>query len=270
MIYPFAASTEAAIAINAAIQAGKTILDLYLPEIAAVEKEDGGPLTIADTKSNGIICSALEKTGFPILSEETADTTNRLAVHTVWIVDPLDGTKDFIHHTGEFSVMIGLVQNHIPTLGVVYVPAVEKLYVAEQGKGAYAYDGSMWRPLQVSTVNTLRRARTVVSRHHFSDQDKKFVEALNVKEYVQRGSCGCKIAEVSAGAADVYFTWSKNIKQWDSCAAYRIITEAGGRMTDMSGKELRYNTENIHHMDGILVTNGLLHDEVLTHSLKRS
>lgn len=251
-------------AIEAAKTAGEAMLEIYKTDFKVSEKEPGQLLTRADTDADAIIQEALAPSGFPILSEESADDVSRLQAERVWIVDPLDGTSDFVNKTGEFSVMIALVENHEPVIGVVYAPATDLLYVAEKGKGAFCFVNSEWKQLQVSGTSSIAAARAVTSRHHFTEEERAILNHLNVREFVPKGSAGLKIADIAQGSADVYFTLTNKIKQWDTAAAYCILKEAGGAMTSTRGAELCYNTENVYHEDGILVSNGVLHDVLLS------
>lgn len=252
---------ETQLAINAAHQAAQEILGVYQTDFKS-EMRDGEPVTEADGRSNTVILQELSGTGYPILSEETLDDSSRLGQVKVWIVDPLDGTSDFISKTGEFSVMIGLVDNGKPVLGVVYQPTKNTLYVAEQGKGAYQQIGKDWHSLKVSEIKDILEARVLMSRHHLSEKEEKFINQLGVNKFVQQGSCGLKIALIATGQAELYLTMTDKIKQWDTCAAACIITEAGGQISDMLGNPLQYNTAVVNHQHGILVSNGYFSERV--------
>ena len=242
-------------AIATALKAAEAVMDVYSHDFS-VDVVNGQPVTEADRRSNALIQAALANTGYPILSEESPDDSQRLTKSNVWIVDPLDGTSDFVNKTGDFSVMIGLVENQVPVLGVVYKPVGDELYVAEAGRGAYVKKEGQWQQLKVSQVAETSSAKAVMSRHHLSDTDKAIVEQLGVSQYLQRGSCGLKVAAVASGEAELYFTSTSKIKQWDTCAAFCLVTEAGGIMTDLRGQPLLYNTEKVNHQYGILVSNG--------------
>ncbi|MBI2636806.1 MAG: 3'(2'),5'-bisphosphate nucleotidase CysQ [Parcubacteria group bacterium] len=250
-------------AVGAARAAGEAILKIYKTDFEVSEKEAGQMLTVADTDADAVIHEMLAPSGYPILSEESADDTRRLSSERVWIVDPLDGTSDFVNRTGEFSIMIALVENHEPIIGVVYAPTSSTLYVAEKGKGAFCFADNKWKQLHVSVTSSLPSAKAVVSRHHFTDKERAILQKLTVSEFVHKGSAGLKIADITQGSAELYFTVTNKIRQWDTAAGYCILTEAGGRMTDMLGQDLLYNTEDVQHQNGILATNGLLHGAVI-------
>jgi len=254
---------EMTLAAAAALSAGEQVARIYSGHFLHTLKNGREPLTEADTLSDKIIRNTLSAAGYAMLSEESPDTAERLGREKVWIIDPLDGTKDFINRTGEFSVMIALVEAGIPILGVVFCPVDDVLYIAEAGKGAYVRRAGVWQAIQASTVAELAKARAVVSRNHLTSQEELLIKKLNLFSFIQKGSSGLKIAEVASGQADLYFTFSDKIKQWDTAAAYCIIKETGGEMTDMRGQRLEYNTPDVYHKDGILVTNGRLHASVV-------
>lgn len=249
-------SSETETAMRAAEKAGERILKIYNTRFDTEFKSDEEPVTLADTESEKIIIEALTATSIPVLSEERGDDLKRLRSSKVWIVDPLDGTSDFVRRTGEFAVMIGLAVDHTPTVGVIYQPIGDILYVAEKGQGAYMRADGHWSKLSVSSVSEALDARAIMSKHHFSTEDKQVLDQLGVHSYVRHGSAGLKAAAIARGEAELYFTFTDKIKQWDTCAAYSIVTEAGGKITDTRGQALVYNTKNVNHEHGILVSNG--------------
>lgn len=253
---------EMSLAVSAALTGGERIMDVYRSEFSHTFKDGKEPITEADLASNEAIRQTLSSSGWPILSEESADGKERLASSRVWIVDPLDGTSDFVNRTGEFSIMIALVEAGEPILGVVFRPLDKTLYLGQKGAGAYKSKHGAWLELRVSAKSDLRKARTVVSRHHLSEQEKSFLEKMQINSFAQKGSSGLKIAAVAEGEADLYFTFSDKIKHWDTAAGYAIIKEAGGEITDMLGKKLTYNTADVYHKNGILAGNKFIHAAV--------
>ena len=245
--------------INAIMVAGDKVNEIYETDFEVNKKEDNSPITRADLESNVIIRAALEQTGIPILSEEDADDKERLNSKKVWIIDPLDGTQDFVNRTGEFTILIGLVENHVPVMGLVYLPTKKILYFAENGLGAFCYDSQKWERISVREVSELDVCLALVSRHHLSGKEKKLLDHLGITNTAQIGST-LKVMEISAGRADVYLTTTNKMHQWDTCASYCIISEAGGKMTDIAGNELVYNTDSVNHENGLLVTNGFIHE----------
>jgi len=253
---------ETQLAVKAAIIAGKTVMNVYNQEFSLTLKKDNEPLTEADVKSNQIIQNIISDSGYPILSEESEDNKKRLDSKKIWIVDPLDGTSDFIKKTGEFTIMISLVEEHIPILGVIYWPTKSILYLAQKGQGAFKSDNGAWSKLSVSNVSELENCRAVGSRYHISDTEQNLIKRLNISQFTSKGS-SLKVADISSGNAELYFTTTNKIKQWDTCASYCLITEAGGKMTDMFGNDLKYNTERLNHENGLLVSNGLIHNHII-------
>lgn len=253
---------ELDVAINAAIKAGEAIIEIYKGEFGTGTKSDDSPITIADLKSNEIIKSILSKTEHMILSEEDKDDQKRLNQETIWIVDPLDGTSDFIDKTGEFTIMISLVKNGKPIIGVINWPTEDTLFVAQKGAGAYRRCHQEWKGISVTDVSDLSKCRTVGSRHHLSDKEKEFIKRLGITDFTSIGS-SLKVGKISSGEAEAYITTTNKMKEWDSAASYCIINEAGGMMTDMNGNDLSYNKKDVYHKNGILVTNGKIHQKIV-------
>jgi 3'(2'), 5'-bisphosphate nucleotidase len=254
--------SEAVLAVEAITSASKAVLEIYGEEFTSDLKDDDSPITKADLQSNEIIKKVLSTTGLPILSEEDKDDKSRINYEKIWIVDPLDGTSDFVNKTGEFTVMIGLVKHKRPILGLISRPTTNTLFLAQSGRGAYKFENNSWQKLSVSKTSDIRKCRAVGSRFHLSEGEKRFFRELGVLSFESRGS-SLKVAEISMGLADLYLTSSNKIKHWDTCASHCLVTEAGGKMTDMLGNEISYNTEQINHENGLLVTNGLVHDEII-------
>ena len=253
---------ELDIAIEAAVNAGNAILRIYKKDYKTITKHDDSPLTEADLKSNDVIKDILSKTGHVILSEEDKDEQDRLLMETVWIVDPLDGTSDFIDETGEFTVMIALVKNKKPIVGVINWPTENTIFAAQKGGGAFKYSNNRWEKINVTSISEISKCRMVGSRHHLSDNERHFIEKLGIKNFTSIGS-SLKVGKISSGEAEAYLTTTNKIKEWDSAASYCIIHEAGGKMTDVFGNDLSYNNKVINHENGILVTNGLIHEKIV-------
>ena len=253
---------ELDVAIEAACSAGKIIMDIYQKDFDAKTKRDNSPITIADLKSNEIIKSILSKTGHMILSEEDKDDQKRLLERTIWIVDPLDGTSDFIDKTGEFTIMIALVKDGKPLIGVINWPTEKTLFVAQKGSGAFKRSNCCWGKISVTEISEITKCRTVGSRHHLSDKEKQFIEKLGITDFTSIGS-SLKVGKISSGEAEAYITTTNKMKEWDSAASYCIINEAGGKMTDMNGNDLIYNKKDVFHYNGILATNGRIHQKIL-------
>ncbi len=253
---------ELDIAIKAANDAGNAILEIYQRDFKVSKKSDDSPITDADLKSNEVIKKILSQTQHAILSEEDNDDQSRLSKEMIWIVDPLDGTSDFIDKTGEFTVMIALIKNKKPILGVIGWPTEKTLFVAQKDSGAFRYSNDEWQKISVTTETELSKCRTVGSRHHLSDKEKSFIKKLGIEDFTSIGS-SLKVGKISSGEAEAYITTTNKMKEWDSAASYCIILEAGGKMTDMLGNDITYNNKEVYHQNGILVTNGLIHEKIV-------
>ena len=253
---------ETNLAINSVIDAGKTVMKIYNQPFETKIKSDNSPITEADIASNKIIQKIISASDYPILSEETKDNKKRLEKETVWIIDPLDGTSDFINKTGEFTIMIGLVRKQVPVLGIIYCPPQNTLYVAQQNQGSYQLAGEKWSKMSVSTISDLTKSRTVYSRHHSEESERLFFKYIKTKKLTKRGS-SLKAIDVASGTSELYFTSTNKIKQWDTCASYCLVKEAGGNMTDVCGNDLKYNIDDVNHQNGIIVSNGLVHEKVI-------
>lgn len=232
-------------AIAAAIQAGRCILEIYDCGFKVEHKDDQTPLTEADMAAHEIIESGLRDVdpSIPILSEESADIpfSERQQWRRYWLVDPLDGTREFIKRNGEFCVNIALIQDHEPVLGVIYAPVLGVTYSACRGQGAFKRD-AMNAPVR---IDTRRRSEGPVlvagSRSHRGDSLRRFLANLGPYELIPMGSAikSCLVAE---GKADVYARLGPT-SEWDTAAAQIIVEEAGGRITDTRMRPLRYNTK---------------------------
>lgn len=229
-------------AIEASLEAGKEILDIYESTFEVEYKDDRSPLTIADKKGHNVIVKALHETGIPVLSEEgkAISFDERSSWSTLWIVDPLDGTKEFIKQNGEFTVNIALVHNGSPVLGVIYVPVEETLYFAAEGFGAYRLDQAAhfkeadgiedYMDQAVRLPEKQDRPFTMVgSRSHMSAETVDYFEGIREEypeaEVISRGS-SLKICMVAEGSADVYPRFAPTM-EWDTCAGHAIANEAG-------------------------------------------
>jgi len=257
---------ELAQAIDLAREAGKKILQVYYGREYGVEFKAGDePVTLADRAANSLIVRGIERT-FPrdaILAEESADDGHRFSASRVWLVDPVDGTQDFINRDDEFSVMIGLLIDGKPILGVVYQPTNDLLYYASEEEGAFMdYHGRV-TPLRVSDVAQVPQMRIVSSRTHLSPEVVAIQQALGISRHLRHGSAGLKVGLVCQQEADVYINTGNMSKEWDVCAPEAILHEAGGVMTDLEGSPVRYNQEDVRQRHGILASNGKNHDLIV-------
>ena len=254
---------EINVAIDAIYESGNAVMKVYDQNFTSSVKDDKSPITEADIQSNEILQKHLSQIGFTILSEESIDDKIRLEQDYVWIIDPLDGTSDFINRTGEFTVMVALVKSKIPILGLVYWPLEDKLFIAHENEGAYVFTEKIWKKIHVNKIQKLEDCEAVGSRHHLSEHERKFLDELKLEKFTEKGS-SLKAMDISSGNSELYITTTNKIKQWDTCASNCILRESGGKMTDIFGNELEYNTENVNHENGILATNSIIHNEVVT------
>jgi 3'(2'), 5'-bisphosphate nucleotidase len=228
--------------------AGAAILDIYERDDFGVEqKADESPLTLADKAANDVIIKGLEALNFiaPIISEESREIpfNERQQYTRFWLVDPLDGTKEFIKRNGEFTVNIALIESGSVVLGVVYIPVTNEMFYAASGLGAWREGND--QPLSAPTY-TLRDSglRVVASRSHLNEATQAFVDGLDAPLVVSRGS-SLKMIEIARGQADVYPRLAPTM-EWDTAAAQAILQEAGGKMIDQStGQPMAYNKETL-------------------------
>ena len=260
---------ELQLAVELARAAGAAILDLYEGPINVEQKnydDDVEPVTQADRLANELIVTGLKRE-FPndgILAEESIDTTRRLEKSRVWMVDPLDGTNGFIDGNGDFAVQIGLAEEGKCTLGVVYQPLTGVLYRAVRDQGTWI-ERPNFEPerAHVSDKNDLSLMRLAASRSHRSPRMNKVVTRFGFRDEVQRGSVGIKIGLLIEQQCDVYIHLSPRTKQWDTCAPEVVLTEAGGRITDLFGYPLSYNVPDVQNRNGLVASNGAAHDQII-------
>ncbi|MEK7554895.1 MAG: adenylyl-sulfate kinase [Patescibacteria group bacterium] len=245
-------------------RAGAGILNVRKSVFKTNAKADGSMVTDADLCAEKIIQEGLASFGWPILSEEGVDDTLRLKSEFVWIVDPLDGTRSFAEGKDDFVVMIGLVKNGTPILGVVYQPAEDKLYEAIKGKGAFLTVKGTRTKLSTSDIKESHEARYISSLHHGTEASDILPRILQITRRERVASNGVKMGLIAEGRFDILFNPTYKMGEWDTCAPQVIIEEAGGIVTGAFGQELVYNKEVPLVPYGILATNGALHGKVLT------
>lgn len=231
-----------------AIRAGEEIIKVYSREFEVEYKEDSSPLTEADKAFHEVIDAGLQELApaIPVISEEGADIpwAERSTYKSFWLVDPLDGTKEFIKRNGEFTVNIALIEGNVPVLGVIYVPAKGILYYGQKGNGAYRQArGEDPVKIQRTLVGQSSAVRAVVSRSHPSPEVEEFLKPYSVASRVEAGS-SLKFCLVAEDKADIYPrlgpTW-----EWDSAAGHAIAEAAGCFVTMPDGSPLTYNKESL-------------------------
>ncbi len=246
-------------AIRAAATAGAEILDVYGSDFSVEFKQDRSPLTLADHRAHRAIVSALSGTGIPVLSEEgkTIPCAERRLWSRFWLVDPLDGTKEFVKRNGEFTVNIALIENRHPVAGVILAPVTGRIYFASVDSGAWTTElhGAVPASLDGITGNARRLPgnasggpfSVVASRSHMSPETLEFVEKLRSGhpdlELVSVGS-SLKLCLIAEGSADIYPRFGPTM-EWDTAAGHAIVECSGGYLEQPDGSPVTYNKENL-------------------------
>ncbi len=251
---------ELAVAKEAAVKAGYAIMDVYenAEDMQITYKDGDMPLTAADKASNRIIVDALKK-AFPeyaILSEEEKDDLSRLNNDYCFVVDPLDGTKEFIKRNGQFTVNIALSYKHKSVMGVIYVPVTGELYYAAQGQGAYLDTKEQTgKKLQVSECTDISKVRMVMSSSHGCEQMDRLLEKYHISNFVKMGSSlkGCVVAK---GEAELYYRFNPTM-EWDTAAMQCIVEEAGAVFRQMDDTPMLYNREDSLNAKGFYIINSM-------------
>ncbi|MBA4158607.1 MAG: 3'(2'),5'-bisphosphate nucleotidase CysQ [Gemmatimonadetes bacterium] len=232
-----------------AAQAGRRILTFYRQDAQVEQKADASPLTLADRAAHELIRRELRRLTpeIPLLSEESeaAEVEHRRSWRRFWLVDPLDGTKEFIKQTGEFTVNLALIEEGAPVLGVVHVPATGVSYFARQGQGAYRTgEGGEPQRIRPRRADPARLA-VVASRDHAGPLVKALLERLPGATTLSMGSA-LKFCLVAEGKADLYLRDLPTM-EWDTAAAQCVVEEAGGSVTDLEGQRLLYNRPSMQN-----------------------
>jgi len=241
--------------VNLAQKAGDAIMEIYARDFTVEQKDDRSPLTEADKKSNAVILTGLKEKypGIPFISEETKLTpyAERKEWKTFWLIDPLDGTKEFIKKNGEFTVNIALIKDGLPVVGVVYVPAQGKTYYGVEGEGAFKLEDRKSKPERIHPGKYYAKkdkVNVVGSRSHMDERTLAFVDQLKATgkqvEFISSGS-SLKFCLVAEGKADVYPRFAPTM-EWDTGAAHAVVRYAGKNVLDNNTrKPLQYNKENL-------------------------
>jgi 3'(2'), 5'-bisphosphate nucleotidase len=261
---------EIQVATELARAAGAVLLEHYYSPFLVEQKinalDELEEVTAADREANELIVTRLQKE-FPddgILAEESPDSDHRLGKDRVWLIDPMDGTKNFIARDGDFAVQIGLAVGGESVVGVVYQPVRGVLYRAARGCGAWMEAEE--KPATRMSVSKQTKPSEMIlasSRSHRGPRMDRVVSAFGFKNEMRRGSVGVKIGLIAEQLADLYFHLSPSTKQWDTCGPEAILAEAGGRLTDLFGQPLRYNGRRVDNRNGIVATNSAAHDMVI-------
>jgi 3'(2'), 5'-bisphosphate nucleotidase len=256
---------ELEVAKQLAREAGKILLQFYATDTEVQWKGHDDPVTAADKAANEMIVRELQR-HFPqdaVLSEEAPDDISRLQKERVWMVDPMDGTKQFIERIDEFAVMIGLAVAGEPRVGVVYNPATDRLFYAATGLGAYVEEGWSTKRLHISPLADTAQMVAAMSRSHHSPVVDRIRALLGMKGELRSGSVGLKLGLIADGRAHVYIHPGARTNQWDTCGPVVILREAGGRVTDTTGAPLSFNTPDVRNLRGIVASNDTRHEQIL-------
>jgi 3'(2'), 5'-bisphosphate nucleotidase len=240
-----------------AVKAGLEIMKIYETDFKVEMKADHSPLTLADQNANEVIVKGLKEhfSDHAILSEESRDDMSRLLNEYCFIVDPLDGTKEFVKRNGQFTVNIALAFNKRPVMGVIYVPVTQELYYAYSGEGAFLEDVSTGEVKRLGVTDKLNELVVVGSKSHSSEKEQKLIMDHQdlIGETISAGSSlkGCMVA---SGKADVYYRFGLT-SEWDTAAMHCIAEESGGIFRQMDGTEMLYNREQNLNDKGFYVVN---------------
>jgi 3'(2'), 5'-bisphosphate nucleotidase len=256
---------ELAVAAELARQAGQILLEVYASEFKVDFKFGTDPVTDADRRANAFLVSEL-RARFPedgIVAEEDLDHGQALSRERCWFVDPLDGTREFVARNGEFAVMLGLAIEGRASLGAVYQPVTDKLYVGGLGSPAHLEHAGQRRRLTVSERDQPADLKLIVSRSHRSPGTDAIVQRLGIRAEKPSGSVGLKIGCIAERDADLYVHLSARASKWDACGPEAILRAAGGRFTDLFGADFDYRERDLGTRRGILACNAASFERVL-------
>jgi 3'(2'), 5'-bisphosphate nucleotidase len=261
---------EAQVAMQLALQAGDLVRGFWGTDLTVDKKKGDEPVTIADHQANDLLVAGLRQAfpGDAILSEEIPDDGSRLNNRRVWMVDPIDGTRDFIAGDTGFAVMVGLAIDGRPRVGVLVMPASRESFLGVVGLGgdhqAWKQSGSGERqPLRTTELAAPPGIRLVASKTHRTRDVDHFRRALAIEDEVNVGSVGLKVAMVADARRDLYVYPGSRTKLWDTCGPEAVLVAAGGRLTDVNGQPLDYTQPDLQNARGIVASNGPLHDLVI-------
>ena len=243
-------------AIKAAEDAMKVILDYYHKGFEVETKEDNSPVTSADKASDKLIREELEKQfpNYAFLTEEEADDKSRLENDFVWIIDPLDGTKDFVAHDDGFTVNIALAYKHEAILGVVAIPVQNTIYYATKGSGAYVKHENSSKKIHVN--NKKEDLTCLTSVFHFTEEEKAMtIKHADKIKHIEKCGSSIKSCYIAEGKAEITYRLNDGTKEWDTAAFQIIVEEAGGFVLKPNGERIFYNREDVYNREGYVVIN---------------
>jgi 3'(2'), 5'-bisphosphate nucleotidase len=246
-------SIDIALLVQIAHLAGDAIMEIYNTEFSVESKDDESPLTLADKRANDVIQSKLFEhyPDIPYLSEEGKSIAYdvRKSWTKFWLIDPLDGTKEFVKKNGEFTVNISLIEDGQPVLGIVFAPALKKTYVGVNGFGAFRFENNTFIPIGQNNIHHSQKSELtiVASRSHLSDETKDYIDIVSKDKQIEFVSSGSslKFCLVAEGAADIYPRLAPTM-EWDTAAAQAVAENAGRKVINLNtGMSLTYNKPNL-------------------------
>ncbi len=246
-------------------EAATIVNTFYVGSSEVRYKSENEPVTEADRSANQHIVSQI-LAAYPddgVLSEESKDNLIRLERERVWIIDPLDGTKEFIARNGEFSIMIGLAVRGKAVMGIVMQPDPGLLYVGAVNHGAFLHEEGETVPLRVSDKREVNRMIMVSSRSHRQQIVDKVRKDLHITSERVSGSVGLKVGLISRQLADLYIHPSPGCKEWDICAPAALLEAAGGTITDCWGEPILFNKRDVRAHNGLMASNSQVHDNIV-------
>lgn len=244
-------------AIEAGLKAKEEILKIYHQKFDVEIKEDNSPVTIADKTADKIIREYLHNL-FPnhaFLTEESEDDKSRLENDFVWIVDPVDGTKDFVARDDQFTTNIALSYKHRLVVGVVIAPALDEIYFASENNGAFFQKGNE-NPVKIHVNDKINDLTVLTSVFHFNEEEAVLIEKHKdrIKHIMKRGS-SLKPCAIAHGLAEITYRMSPNTKEWDTAACQIILEEAGGLFVKPDGSSITYNRVDVYNREGYIAVN---------------
>lgn len=247
--------------IETAKQAGKAIMEIYSrDDFGITKKEDNTPLTMADSASDEVIKQTLSRLipNIPLLSEESLEVQyeNRKKWKRFWLIDPLDGTKEFIKRNGEFTVNIALIEDNEPILGVVYAPALGTLYYGVKGLGAYKLEDNSKKRITTQSYKSGELLNIVASHSHHNENTERFIKNIeqdHIPINIIKIGSSLKFCLVAEGVIHLYPRFGATM-EWDTAAAQAVVEAAGGRVTNLDNEPLRYNKEKL--LNPYFIVNG--------------
>ena len=243
--------------IEAITLARTKILEVYNTDFSVEIKEDSSPVTIADQEADRIIKEYLSEK-FPtysFLTEESVDNLSRLNNEFVFIVDPVDGTKDFVAKNDEFTTNIALCQNHEIVVGVVSIPVSGEIYYAIKGRGSYYLSSVEAEPIKIHVSDKMDDLTLYLSRFHATDEEKEQLKSFPQIKHVEAHGSSIKACYIAHGKGELHYRFSSGTKEWDTAAIQIIVEEAGGIFVKPDGTRYTYNREDVYNREGYIITN---------------